>query len=148
MAQRKEKENKRYVWEGQKGRLINCLLDYKQHSWLLLSAKQMMKCQNFRLVCSWLFPFVLRYVFHTIQWTEMRLLHIRCLQLVSKKSGKGWSQVQHKHRECKMLWASISHQTAMQPFPERRKVPLWHCEPLCPNLITAPRWCSCVWGQL
>lgn len=129
-------------------RQINCLLDYKQHSWLLLSAKQRMKCQNFRLVCSWLFLFLLRYIFHTVQWTKLRLLHIRCLHLVSKKSGKGWSQVQHKHRESKMLWASISHQTATQPFPERRKVQLWHCEPPCPNLITAPRWSSYMWGQL
>lgn len=116
MAQRKERENKRYVWEGHKGRLINIFLDYKQHSWILFSAKQMMKCQNFRLICSWLFPLVLRYAFHTIQSTKLRLLHIRCLQLFLKKSGKGWSQLQHKHREGKMLWASISRQTAHNHF--------------------------------
>lgn len=33
-----------------------------------------------------------------------------------KKSGKGWSQVQYKHREGKMLRASISHQTARDHF--------------------------------
>lgn len=88
--------------------LINCFLDYKLHSWLLLSAKQMMKCQNFRLVCSWLFPLELRDVFHSVQSTKLRLLHVRCLQPFLKKNGKTWSQVQHKHREGKMLWASIS----------------------------------------
>lgn len=116
MAQRKEKENKRNLWEGHKGRLINCFLDYKQHSWVLPSAKQMMKCQNFRLIFSWLFPLVLRYVFHTIQSTKLRLLHIRCLQLFLKKIGKAWSQLQHKLSEGKMLRASISCQTAHNHF--------------------------------
>lgn len=108
---------------------------------------QQSKWWNFKIsVYSWLFPLVLRDVFHTIQSTKL-WPH----QMSSAFFKEEWKRMVTSAAQAQGRQDAVGIHLppdSTQPFLERRKVSFQHCEPLCPNLMIAPRWCTCIWGHL